>query len=489
MPSPFRTPRIAGPGMTTLSSPARNETWVGDSSSRPSTPVRSPRRHSHTVTGSGASGGVGGEGIAENSRMSGFVDEAVVFVRAGRGGRGAVSFHREKYKPKGGPDGGDGGAGGDVVLEVSPDVFDLSWLSRHPHQRAGDGRHGQGNNRHGADAEPLVLRVPEGTVVRDERGPVADLVGPRARVVVARGGRGGRGNASLASPRNRLPRVAEPGEAGEEHRLELELRLVADVGLVGLPNAGKSTLLSRLTAARPKVAAYPFTTLAPNLGVAGEEERFVVADVPGLVEGAHRGKGLGHRFLRHVSRCRALAYVVDLASDDPAGDLATVAGEIEAYDPELAARPFVVAATKADLVPAEEREARAAPLREAGETLIVSGETGEGVEALAGRLSALAAEAPPRAREPYVVLRPGREAFTVRREGERFRVEGRLVERWVAETDLEDPGAVADLQGRLRRHGVERRLAEEGARRGDEVLIGGQAFQFFPDEQDGPGAE
>jgi GTP-binding protein len=415
-----------------------------------------------------------------------FVDEAVLFVRAGRGGDGAVSFHREKYKPRGGPDGGDGGRGGDVVLEVSPEVFDLAWPASHPHQRASDGARGRGNNRSGADGEDLVLRVPDGTVVRDERGPVADLVGPGARVVAASGGRGGRGNASLASSRNRLPRVAERGDPGEEHRLELELRLVADVGLVGLPNAGKSTLLTRLTAARPKVAAYPFTTLAPNLGVAEDgDRRIVVADVPGLIEGAHRGRGLGDRFLRHVSRCRALVYVIDLAVGDPAADLAVVRGELEAYDRSLAERPFLVAATKADLVPAGEVESRAAPLRSTGETVVVSGETGEGVEELAGRISALAVTAPRPQRESYVVLRPGREAFTIRREGERFRVEGRHVERWVAETDFEDEGAVGRLQDRLRGHGVERRLSEMGARRGDEVLIGSRAFLFLPEEVEG----
>lgn len=411
-----------------------------------------------------------------------FVDEAVLFVRGGRGGDGAVSFHREKYKPRGGPDGGDGGRGGDVVLEVSPEVFDLSWLGKHPHQRAGDGENGQGNNRHGADGRDLVLAVPDGTVVGDERGLVADLVGPGSRVVVAAGGRGGRGNASFASGRNRLPRVAESGEAREEHRVELELRLVADVGLVGLPNAGKSTLLSRMTAARPKVAPYPFTTLAPNLGVADAgESRIVVADVPGLIGGAHEGKGLGDRFLRHISRCRVLVYVVDLATEHPAADLAVVRGEIEAHDPALIVRPFIVAATKSDLVPEGEREARVAPLREVGETVVVSGETGEGVEELRARIASLAGSAPRVERQRYVVLRPGREPFSIRREGERFRVEGQLVERWVADTDFEDAGAVSRLQDRLRGHGVERRLSEMGAKRGDEVVIGSQAFLFLPE--------
>ena len=413
--------------------------------------------------------------------MSGFVDEAVVFARGGRGGNGAASFHREKFRPMGGPDGGNGGRGGDVVFEVSGDVFDLSSLAKAPHLRAPDGTHGQGNNRHGRDGEDLVVRVPDGTVVRDERGLVADLVGAGARAVVARGGRGGRGNAAFASQRNRAPRTAERGEAGEEHRLEVELRLVADVGLVGLPNAGKSTLLAKLTAARPKVADYPFTTITPNLGVAGGDRRFVVADVPGLIEGAHRGRGLGDRFLRHVSRCRALAYVVDVGADDPVADLATVRAEVEAYDPDLAGRPWVVVATKSDLVDPDEMGRRTEALRAVGETVAVSGVTGDGIEALAARLSELTAtESEPR--RPHVVLRPGREPFTVRRAGERFEVHGRDVERWVSETDLEDPRQVARLQDRLRKAGVEKRLAEVGARRGDEVTIAGRPFEFLPDE-------
>jgi GTP-binding protein len=414
--------------------------------------------------------------------MTEFVDEAVLSVRGGRGGNGSASFRREAHVPRGGPDGGDGGKGGDVVLEVSTEVFDLSWLARHPHQRGPDGEPGGRRRQRGADGEDLVLAVPDGTVVSDERGLVADLVGEGARTIVARGGAGGRGNASLSSARDRAPRSAEPGEPGEEHRVELELRLVADIGLVGLPNAGKSTLLSRLTAARPKVADYPFTTLSPNLGVAGADQaRFVVADVPGLVEGAHAGRGLGHRFLRHVSRCRAIAYVVDAASEDPVGDLATVRAEVGAYDPELAKRPAVVAVTKIDLVPEAPR------LDE--EQANVSGLTGQGIEELASRLADLAATAPTAAREPRVVLRPGREPFTVRRVGDgRFRVEGRSVERWVLQADLEDPRQVVDLQDRLRKLGVERRLEEQGARAGDEVVIAGRAFEYIPEARpDGRG--
>jgi GTP-binding protein len=406
------------------------------------------------------------------------VDEATLFVKAGDGGAGSSSFRREPYKPKGGPDGGDGGKGGDVVLKVDPSMFDLSPYADRPHRRASGGRPGSSNNRHGAKGSDLVLPVPNGMVVTDERGLVADLVGAGASVVVARGGRGGRGNASLASPRRRVPRVAERGEPGEERRIELELRLVADVALVGPPNAGKSTLLSRLTAARPKIAPYPFTTLEPNLGVAGDEhERFVVADVPGLVEGAHRGRGLGLGFLRHIARCRVLAYVADLTGQ-PLEDIATVRTEIEAFDPALAERPSVAVGTKADLV--SDRTAACPD----GLDLCVSAVSGQGMEALLARirdvLSKVREVEPPPA--PYVVVRPGRDSFVVKREGPRYRVSGPRVERWVREANLEDPRQVAELQRRLARAGVERRLVQAGARRGDEVVIGHSAFEFIPEE-------
>jgi GTP-binding protein len=362
-----------------------------------------------------------------------------------------------------------------VVLKVDPALFDLSWYADHRSHRAESGGPGARNKRTGARGEHLVLRVPRGTLVRDGRGLLADLVASDASVVVARGGRGGHGNASLASARNRVPRVAEKGEPGEEAELELELRLVADVGLVGAPNAGKSTLLSRLTAAQPKIADYPFTTIAPNLGVAGGDERFVVADVPGLIEGAHLGKGLGLEFLRHVSRCRVLVFVVDLAGS-PEADLAAVRAEIEAYGPDLAARPSLVVGTKVDLI--DDRSTLMASV-----DVAVSGVTGEGIDDLDRRLRALVADAITHEPErvPFVVIRPAREPFTVRREGDRFRVSGQRVERWVAEADLDDPRQVVDLQRRLVRAGVERRLQEAGARRGDEVLIGNHAFEFIPE--------
>ncbi len=421
--------------------------------------------------------------FGHNQQMA-FVDEVTVFVRGGRGGDGSSSMLREPYKPRGGPDGGDGGRGGDVVFEVSDGVRDLARLGDHPHLRAASGGPGGKRGRTGADGEDLIVKVPNGTRVESEDGFVADLVGDGTSAVVARGGRGGRGNAALASARDRVPRAAEAGEPGEETRLSVELRTVADLGLVGLPNAGKSTLLAALTAARPKIADYPFTTLTPNLGVAEiDDDRFVVADVPGLVEGAHEGRGLGDRFLRHVSRCRGLVFVVDLSSDDPAADLATVRSELEAYQPALAARPAIVVGTKVDIAP----EADAQAVLEA-DAVAVSAVTGEGIERLRERLTALARETEQveEDRAAYVVLRPARPRFVVKREGERFRVMGRSVERWVAETDLDDPKNVERLQRRLVKEGVERELVSAGARRGDEVVIGDVAFDFVPEaERDG----
>jgi GTP-binding protein len=412
-----------------------------------------------------------------------FVDELTVLARGGDGGHGSSSILREPYNPRGGPDGGDGGRGGDVVFEVATGVRDLAWLADHPHLRAESGGAGGKRGKTGADGEDLVIRVPEGTRVEDENGLLADLVGEGARAVVARGGRGGRGNAALATSRDRVPKGAEGGERGEEKRLALELRIVADVGLVGLPNAGKSTLLASLTAAHPKIADYPFTTLAPNLGVAGEDERFVVADVPGLVEGAHRGRGLGHRFLRHVSRCRALVLVVDLSAPDPTADLGIVREELRAYDPSLASRRSLLVGTKLDLAPDIDVQA----VLGSG-TIAISAVTDEGLDALRERIASLAREAAEVAEErgAYVVLRPARPRFVVKKEGERFRVIGRGVERWVSDTDLDDPEKLQRLQRRLVKEGVERELASAGARRGDEVVIGDVAFEYLPEgERDG----
>jgi GTP-binding protein len=313
------------------------------------------------------------------------VDLARIHVVAGRGGAGCVSFRREKYVPKGGPDGGDGGRGGDVVLAVNPHVRTLLDCREQPLYRAVSGRAGSGNQRAGRDGKDLVVEVPAGTVVRDlESGAVlADLVEPGRRFVAARGGRGGRGNARFATSTHQAPRRADPGEPGEERRLELELKLIADVGLVGLPNAGKSTLLSRVSRARPKIAPYPFTTLEPKLGIVSldEERQFVAAEVPGLIEDAHLGRGLGLQFLRHLERTRVLAFLVDASGPDPAGDLAVLERELAMHAGGFSDKPRVVVLTKADLLAPEARTDAAA---RAGlpRARLVSAHTGEGVREL-----------------------------------------------------------------------------------------------------------
>jgi len=312
------------------------------------------------------------------------IDSAEIHVIAGKGGAGCISFRREKYVPKGGPDGGDGGRGGSVILEVNRHVRTLLDCREHPRYRATPGRAGSGNRRSGKDGADLVIRVPPGTVVKDEEGTVlADLVRADDAYVAARGGRGGRGNARFATPTHQAPRRADPGEGGEERRLSLELKLIADVGLVGLPNAGKSTLLSRITRARPRIADYPFTTLEPNLGIAAldEERTFVVADLPGLIEGAHQGKGLGHQFLRHVERTRMLLFVVDASHENPKEDLDVLLKEVGSYSPRLLERPRIVALSKSDLLDADGRDD--AP-RRAGlpDARVFSAHSGDGLREL-----------------------------------------------------------------------------------------------------------
>ncbi len=318
-----------------------------------------------------------------------FVDEAVITVAAGDGGDGCVSFRREKYVPRGGPDGGDGGHGGSVILTADPGMNTLLAYRYQPHLRAARGRHGEGALRAGRSGEDIVTPVPIGTVVyeRDGATPLADLSEPGQTFVAARGGRGGRGNARFAGPTNRAPRRREEGRPGEVRTLRLELKLLADVGLVGLPNAGKSTLISRVSAARPKVAAYPFTTLVPHLGVveAGADS-FIVADLPGLIEGAHGGVGLGDRFLRHVERCRLLLHLVDPTAlgRDPVADIHLIERELEAYHPDLLRKPRVLVLTKADIVqdhgPVERAQAHAA--RRGFRCFRVSSVTGQGLDEL-----------------------------------------------------------------------------------------------------------
>jgi len=411
--------------------------------------------------------------------VSAFVDECGLNVRAGDGGAGSISFRREAHVAKGGPDGGDGGKGGDVWLVADRNVASLLAFRDHPHRRAGDGTHGMGKNRHGHAGADAEVHVPEGTVVRDRDGTVlADLVHHGDRWLAARGGRGGRGNARFLSNRRRAPSFAEQGERGEERWLRLELKLMADVALVGFPNAGKSTLISRISAAKPKIADYPFTTLEPHLGVVRLDDGFemVVADIPGLIEGASEGRGLGHQFLRHVERARVLLLLLDLASAEgrsPAEQEEVLLRELGRYRPELLERPREVVGSKAD-----------APGRAEWDGPVISAVTGEGVRPLLGRLRRRVEEA--RAAEPepesVVVLRPVAEGVSVERVGEgEFRVHGRAAERAVALSDLTNPEALAYADARLRQLGVGRALARAGAREGDVVHVGDFSFDYEPD--------
>ncbi len=405
--------------------------------------------------------------------MAGFVDEAQLHVKGGDGGAGAVSFRREAHTPKGGPDGGDGGKGGDVWLVTDPGLVSLLGFKDHPHRRAANGGHGQGKRRHGPRGADAMVPVPVGTVVKLGGAVLADLSEQGARFMAAEGGRGGRGNARFLSNRRRAPSFAEQGEVGEERWLEVELKLMADVALVGFPNAGKSTLISRISAARPKIADYPFTTLEPHLGVVrfGEHE-FVAADIPGLIEGASEGRGLGHRFLRHLERARVLLVLLDLAPAEPhppERQEAVLLDELGRYRPELLERPRLVVGTKADVA------------TETYEGLVVSAATGEGIYPLLGRLSELVEHARPQrpADEGFVVHRPVPEDVVVERGPDgAFVVRGRPAERAVAVSDLTNSDALAYVQQRLDRLGVDRALARAGAKQGDVVHIGGFTFEY-----------
>jgi GTPase len=427
-----------------------------------------------------------------------FVDRVTLHVTAGRGGNGVASVHREKFKPLGGPDGGNGGPGGSVVLRVDPGVTTLVDFHHSPHRRAEHGGHGAGGHRNGAHGEDLVLLVPDGTVVTDGRGAVlADLVGPGTELVVAQGGRGGLGNAALASSKRKAPGFALLGEPGDDLTVVLELKVVADIGLVGFPSAGKSSLIAALSRARPKIADYPFTTLVPNLGVVtAGETTFTVADVPGLIEGASEGRGLGHDFLRHVERCAALVHVIDTATMEPGrnpvGDLEVIEHELASYG-GLQDRPRLVVLNKIDVPDGREiadmvKDDFAA---KGLEVFTVSAASHEGLRELSFAMAALVARS--RAERPVaettrIVLRPRQTAsgpeFTVRQTGEGWRVRGEKPERWVRQTDFSNDEAVGFLADRLNRLGVEDRLLALGAQEGDAVLIGeadnAVVFDFRP---------
>jgi len=433
-------------------------------------------------------------------------DQARIFVRAGAGGDGSVSFRREAHVPRGGPDGGDGGRGGDVVLVCDASRRDLGDFRRRTHHRADRGGHGEGSGRHGRTPDPLEIRVPPGTTAEDsERDARWDLTEPGQRAAVAHGGSGGRGNRRFTTSTRQAPRFAERGLPGEEGWIELRLRLLADAGLVGLPNAGKSSLLARLTRAHPKVADYPFTTIDPVLGTLdGDDRQLVVADIPGLIEGASAGAGLGHEFLAHVERTRLLVHVLDLApldGSDPEENHATVERELREHGAGLAELPRILCLSKADLVTEERAEAAAAAWRErvgedALEVIVTSAATRRGLDVVAAALlrhvpadPAEPAAAPDAPAAPateilpeHRVYRPiDEDGFVVERTPAGvFRVTGARVERLVGRHDLDNPDAQRYVEERLRRMGVIRALEREGFEPGDDVEMAGTVFELDP---------
>jgi len=408
--------------------------------------------------------------------MSGFVDEAQLNVRGGDGGAGCVSFRREGPVAFGGPNGGDGGKGGDVWLVADRNVASLLAFRDHPHRRAKDGVHGKGKDQHGKRGESLEVAVPEGTIATDLYSGelLADLAHHGDRWLAASGGRGGRGNAKFWSNKRRAPSFAEQGEHGEETWLKLELKLMADVALVGFPNVGKSTLISVISAAKPKIADYPFTTLEPHLGVVrlDEHTEFVVADIPGLIEGASEGRGLGHQFLRHIERARVLCVMVDLAAADgvsPDEQERILLQELAQYEPDLLDRPRVVVGTKADIAVADWSGLR------------ISAVTNDGLRELVGRMAALVHEA--RTEQPVnagiVILRPDVEGGRAERVGEHeFRLVGRQLERVVALNDVTTPEALSYIDHQMKRLGVPKLLARAGAQDGDIIWVSGFSFEY-----------
>jgi GTP-binding protein len=411
-----------------------------------------------------------------------FVDRARVVVEGGRGGKGAISFRREAHVPRGGPDGGDGGRGGDVVLYATPDLSTLADFRYRHRFKAGAGAAGAGRKKHGKAGASLRVPVPVGTVVKTESGEtIADLAAPGEELLAARGGAGGLGNPHFATSTRRAPRIAEDGAPGEERAIELELKVLADVGLIGLPNAGKSTLLAALTRARPKIAPYPFTTLSPNLGVAVAGDReIVIADIPGLIEGAHRGAGLGEEFLRHVERTRVLVHVLDASREDPAQDARIIDAELAAYGHGLTEKPQIYALNKIDLPGVAERipQIRSALPRPDAPAFSVSALTGQGCRELLEATAALLprAVAPAAAAttpsERRITDRGRTRDWRVTRDGDTYRVSGERLERLASGIDWESPEALTYFQRLLERLGVDRELRRQGVREGDTVKVG-----------------
>lgn len=422
-----------------------------------------------------------------------FVDEIWIEVKGGRGGDGVISFRREKYEPMGGPDGGDGGRGGSVYLWADPSRHSFMDLRYRRHIQADHGKPGSGQNKNGRHGTDLSVPVPVGTMVKDDRGDLlADLIQPHQKVRIAAGGAGGRGNARFTSSRCRSPRLAEKGEPGEERRIFLELKLLAQVGLVGFPNAGKSTLLAKISAARPRVADYPFTTLTPNLGLAETEDgAFMVADLPGLVEGAHKGTGLGHRFLKHVERNLLLLLIIDLspeAKPQPAAAYRQLLNELALFNKLLPGYPRVVAGNKIDLPGAEENLRLLKAAVEAGvELFAISAATGSGVgrlvDHLYSRVEQITARRAADNVQTEIKLAPLKQPlgalFEVVKEGHLFTVRGRRIETIIARTNLENEESLRRFQSYCRRCGLEKKLVGMGISEGDTVRIGREEFSYY----------
>jgi GTP-binding protein len=415
------------------------------------------------------------------------VDEAHIYVASGKGGNGAVSFHKQKYQPRGAPDGGNGGNGGSVVLEADTGINSLSWLKNHPLKIAKAGLQGGRNNCTGAGSPDLVLKVPPGTLIKDDNGQVlADLASPGDRIIVAKGGRGGRGNAKFISSQRRAPSFGELGEPGQEYWLRLELQMIADVAIIGLPNVGKSTLVGSLSEAKPKVADYPFTTLEPSLGVVSSGDMvFTVCDVPGLIEGAAEGKGLGLKFLRHAMRSAAFVHLIDLSVEhrDPLESFDIVSEELRKFREDLTERPVIVALNKVD-VAGEERanEVKAEFAKRGIDAFVISAADGTGLYPLTKKLAQVVTEYREERSRPqgFELFKTTPDPIKVVREGNGWRVTGGSLLRWVAMTDLNNPEAVAYLQNRIDRAGVETLLGKAGAEHGDEVRIGKSVFSWWP---------
>ncbi|HER25346.1 MAG TPA: GTPase ObgE [Candidatus Atribacteria bacterium] len=423
-----------------------------------------------------------------------FVDKVTIEVRAGKGGNGAVSFRREKYIPKGGPNGGDGGKGGDIIIEADDETGTLVDLYNNPHQRAKNGESGQGSNKKGKNGEDLLIKVPLGTVVEDMVSAtiLGDLLESGQRITVAKGGQGGQGNFRFKSSVRRSPRFAQKGEPGEEKKLHLSLKIIADIGLVGYPNAGKSTLLSRISAAKPKIADYPFTTLSPNLGVISREgeKSFIVADIPGLIEGAHKGTGLGDRFLKHIERTKVILHLIDGATmkkEDPLNSYRAINKELNSFSKMLTNKPQMIAINKCDLLSVKENIPifRNAFQQEGQQIFPISALTGEGLDQLIQNISSLLNELKLKEKDKFREVLPEKEAvykftprFVVNKKGNFYEVSGTEIERIVAMTNFDNEEAIDYFQRIIKKMGLEKDLIKKGIKEGDQVKIKEIIFTF-----------